>query len=114
MNSPNTVTLNDPSSVPELFLSNKLYIPESTRFELTLFMIVWYPMDVMVVLLSGFNSAPFNVHVTSGGGSPIKSISTWRTVPALMNMSFKGVFIFGFTKKKTNSDQSISCYFVSR
>lgn len=100
---PKTVTLNDPSSVPELLVSVKLYVPESTRFELTLFMIVWYPIDVMVVLLSGLSSEPFSLHVTFGIGSPMKSISTCRTVPALMNMSFNGVFIFGFTEKKRTS-----------
>lgn len=54
----------------------------------------------MVVLLSGFSSDPFTVHVTSGGGSPMKSMSTCNTVPALMKMSLRGVFIFGFTETK--------------
>lgn len=54
-------------------------------------------MEVMVVLLSGFSSEPLSVQITSGGGSPIKSISTCKTVPARMNRSFNGVFIFGFT-----------------
>lgn len=56
-------------------------------------------MEVTVVRSLTFKGLLSTFQVTSGVGSPIKSISTCKISPALMRISLSGVLILGATVK---------------